>query len=180
MYIKRSLLILLLVATATLTNAQNRLEFSIGPEFLRSFNHHETFYGLGATAQAHYWVREPLALGIKTGFLTFTGADTFKGITRGINYTAFPVLILIRYPIPIVKNLYGQDDFGYTFTQNAVYESTGKPIVPGATYYFSLGYVVRERFDIAVKVGRSRFNKNNKIANVNEFNLGLRLAYNIR
>lgn len=179
MYIKRSLLILLLVASATITNAQKGLEFSIGPEFLHSFNHDEIFRGIGATAQAHYWVREPLALGIKTGVLSLTGSDTYTGVTRrNVSYTAIPVLVLIRYPIPIVENLYGQDDFGYTFTQNAVYESTGEAVTAGATYYFSLGYVIKDRFDIAAKVGRSRFNKNSKTANVNEFNLGLRLAVN--
>lgn len=176
MQIIKSLLVLLLIAATSITKAQD-IDISAGPEFMHSFNHHESFWGVGATAQAYIWVREPLGLGIKTGFISFSGTDTFTGVSRDVNYTAIPVLGIIRYPMPFMANLYGQDALGFTFPQNAVYENTGEKVPASFTYYFSLGYVIKDHFDISIKVGRSRFDKDNKKANVNEQNLGIRLAY---
>lgn len=183
MYIKKLFALSVLLAATLVANAQEAdekklyLDVSAGPEFLYSLNHHETFLGYGATAQAHIWVRTPLALGIKTGVLHFSGADTFTGVTRDVSYTAIPVLSVIRYPMPFITGLYGQDVLGFTFTQNAVMEGTGLPVPPSFTYYFSLGYVLKDRLDISVKIGRSRFDRGNDVANVNEQNIGLRVAY---
>lgn len=172
---KASTILILILTITTFTKAQ-KLEISAGAELLRSFNHQETFWGYGATAQAHIWVREPLGLGIKTGYLNFSGSETILGNTVDVNYSAIPVLGVIRYPMPFLDGLYGQDALGFTFTQNAIY-SNGDPVPARFTYYFSLGYVIKERIDIALKVGRSRFDKKNLVSNVNEQNIGLRVAY---
>ena len=166
---------LLLLFTFSL-NAQS-LKISAGPELLRSFHHASTFWGVGATAQADVWVKERLGLGINTGFLRFTGMEYLWGADRDADYNLIPVLGVIRYPLPITKGLYGQDMMGYTFAQDVVYSATRSKVSGGFTYYFALGYVIKERIDVSVKVGRSRLDKKNNPANVNEHNLGLKVAW---
>lgn len=171
---KLYLLVVLFAITHT-AGAQN-IKINAGPELLRSFNHDLPFWGLGASAQGEVWVKERLGLGINTGFLRF--ASTRPLIPTGtVTYNAIPVLAVIKYPLPVIKNLYGQDAMGYTFVTDVHYRNNGEKVPGGFTYYFSLGYEFARHFDIAVKVGRSRFDKKDRPANVNEHNLGLKLGY---
>jgi len=164
-------------SVAVLTNASAQtVSVNAGPELLHSFNHDPAFWGAGITAQGEIWVKERLGLGLNTGFLRF--ASTRPLIPTGtVTYNAIPVLAVIKYPLPVIKNLYGQDAMGYTFATDVHYRNNGGNVPGGFTYYFSLGYVFAKHFDMAVKVGRSRFDKKDRPANVNEHNLGLKLAY---
>lgn len=154
-----------------------KIKVSAGPELLRSFNHDETFIGVGGTLQALKLIKERLTLGINTGYLNFTGTKSLIGNNTKPHYNVIPVLAVIHYPLPIIPNLYGQDLMGYSFVQNVLYEESGKKVAGGFTYYFSIGYIIKEHLDIAIKVGRSRFNKKDDPANVNEHNVGLRVSY---
>lgn len=173
---KKVLVIACLLLSCFSTKAQS-LKISAGPELLRSFSHNTTFWGVGATAQADVWVKPALGLGINTGFLYFTGTEKIIGTEVNTTYNLIPVLGVIRYPLPITKGLYGQDMMGYTFAQDVVYSASRNKVQGGFTYYFALGYVIKERLDISVKVGRSRLDKKNNPANVNEHNLGLKVAW---
>ncbi|MGJ7033805.1 outer membrane beta-barrel protein [Niabella hirudinis] len=168
-------LLVLLFTIANGAGAQN-VKVNAGPELLHSFNHDLAFWGIGVSAQGEVWVKERLGLGLNTGFLKFTGTRPLIP-TGNINYTAVPVLAVIKYPLPVIKNLYGQDAMGYTFVTDVHYRDNGGKVPGGFTYYFSLGYEFATHFDIAVKVGRSRLDKKDRPANVNERNLGLKLAY---
>ncbi|WP_176954318.1 outer membrane beta-barrel protein [Niabella drilacis] len=153
-----------------------KIKVNVGPEFLHSFNHDPGFWGAGVSVQGEVWVKERLGLGLNTGFLRF--ASTRPLIPAGtITYNAIPVLAVIKYPLPLVKNLYGQDAMGYTFATDVHYRNNGEKVPGGFTYYFSLGYEFAKHFDVAIKVGRSRFDKKDRPVNVNEHNLGLKLAY---
>ncbi|WP_018626081.1 hypothetical protein [Niabella aurantiaca] len=171
---KLYLLLALLVITNTV-GAQT-IRVNSGPELLHSFNHDLPFWGIGVSAQGEVWVKERLGLGLNTGFLKCISARPLVP-TGNITYTAIPVLAVIKYPLPVIKNLYGQDAMGYTFATDVHDRNNGEKIPGGFTYYFSLGYTFAKHFDMAVKVGRSRFDKKDRPANVNEHNLGLRLAY---
>ncbi|MBZ4187411.1 porin family protein [Niabella beijingensis] len=168
-------LLITLLSFACAVKAQT-IKVNAGPELLRSFNHDMPFWGAGASVQGEVWVKERLGLGLNTGFLRF--ASTRPLIPSGtIRYNAIPVLAVIKYPLPLIKNLYGQDAMGYTFATDVHFIKDGKKIPGGFTYYFSLGYEFATHFDVTVKVGRSRFEKKDRPANVNEHNLGLKLAY---
>lgn len=157
-------------------NAQ-RTKVTVGPELLTSFNHDPSFFGIGGSAQLDIWIKERLWLGVNSGYLNFKSNKNLYGNNTRPGYGAIPVLGVIKYPLPIVKGLYGQDMFGYTFAHNVKFEDNHKKASGGFTYYFALGYEFAEHFDISVKVGRSRFNKKDRPVDVNEHNLGLRLAY---
>ncbi|MCD2425471.1 porin family protein [Niabella pedocola] len=171
----RIVLLSIVLALVYGANAQT-IKVNAGPEFLHSFSHDPGFWGAGVSAQGEVWVKERLGLGLNTGFLRF--ASTRPLIPTGtITYNAIPVLAVIKYPLPLIKNLYGQDAMGYTIATDVHYRNNGEKVPGGFTYYFSLGYEFAKHFDVAVKVGRSRFDKKDRPANVNEHNLGLKLAY---
>jgi hypothetical protein len=158
-------------------HAQNKVTVKAGPELLTSFNHRETFIGIGGSIEALKLIKERLTLGFNTGFLNFTATKSIPGSYSKTSYSLIPVLLVIHYPLPITPNLYGEDHMGYSFAQNAIYEKTAEKVAGGFTYYFAIGYTIGPYFDISVKVGRSRFDKKDNPANVNEHNLGLKLAY---
>ncbi len=166
-------LFLLLIISA---QAQ-KTKISVGPELLTSFNHDPTFLGIGGSAQLDIWIKERLWLGVNSGYLHFKSNKSLLGGNTRPNYGAIPVLGVIKYPLPILAGLYGQDMFGYTFAHNVAFEDNRQKASGGFTYYFALGYEFADHFDISAKVGRSRFNKKNRPVNVNEHNLGLRVAY---
>jgi hypothetical protein len=157
-------------------NAQ-KISVKAGPELLTSFNHRETFIGIGGSIEALKLIKERLTFGINTGFLNFTATKSLTGSYNKTSYGVIPVLLVIHYPLPITPNLYGEDHMGYSFAQNAIYEKTGEKVAGGFTYYFALGYTIGSHFDASVKVGRSRFDKKDNPANVNEHNVGLKIAY---
>ena len=154
-----------------------KITVSAGPELLRSFNHSETFIGVGGSIQALKLIKERLTLGLNTGFYKFTSTTTLIGNNTKPSYSLIPVLAVIHYPLPITPNLYGEDHMGYSFAQDAIYPKTGDKVNGGFTYYFALGYVIKNKIDISIKVGRARLNKKDNPSNVNEHNLGLKLAY---
>lgn len=154
---------------------EKRFHFSAGPEVLKSFNHRNSYWGFGGNVQAEVWVKPALGLGLTASVWRFEGADN---VSPG-GYTAVPLAAIIRYPIPIVKGLYGQDAFGYTLVNGVQYPKDGQKVSGGFAYYFSLGYVVGKHIDISAKVGRSRLNKKDNPANVNEHNFGLKIAYRL-
>lgn len=117
-----------------------------------------------------------MGLGLNTGFLKFISTRPLAP-AGNVTYTAIPMLAVIKYPLPLIKNLYGQDAMGYIFATDVHYRNNGEKVPGGFTYYFSLEYTFAKHFDIAAKVGRSRFDKKGRPANVNEHNLGLKLAY---
>lgn len=172
---KISLLIsvLLLIITA---RAQ-KTKVTLGPELLTSFNHDPSFFGVGGSAQLDIWIKERLWLGVNSGYLNFTANQTLLGSNRKPSYGAIPVLGVIKYPLPVLSGLYGQDMFGYTFAKDVKFEDNREKASGGFTYYFALGYEFANHFDVSVKVGRSRFNKKDRPVDVNEHNVGLRLAY---
>lgn len=157
-------------------NAQ-KITVKAGPELLTSFNHSETFIGIGGSIEALKLIKERLTLGINTGFLNFTATKSLPGSNNKPHYSLIPVLLVIHYPLPITPNLYGEDHMGYSFAQNVVYEKTGGKVAGGFTYYFAIGYTIGSYFDVSIKVGRSRFDKKDNPANVNEHNIGLKIAY---
>lgn len=157
-------------------NAQ-KITVKAGPEFLTSFNNAETFLGVGGSIEALKLVKERLTLGLNTGFLYFNQTGSSHGTNNKSHYSLIPVLLVIHYPLPITPNLYGEDHLGYSFTQNANYVNSGKKVNGGFTYYFVLGYTIGSHIDVSIKVGRSRLDKKNDPANVNEHNVGLKLAY---
>ena len=165
----------LLVLSFTLT--AQKITVSAGPEILRSFNHDDTFIGVGGSVQAQKWIKERLTLGLNTGYYKFTATKTLIGNNTKPSYSIIPVLVVIHYPLPITPNLYGEDHMGYSFVQDAIYPKTGDKVHGGFTYYFALGYTIKNKIDISVKVGRARLNKKDNPSNVNEHNLGLKLAY---
>lgn len=152
---------------------QKKIQFTVGPEVLKSFNHSESFWGAGGSVQAEAWVAPALGLGVNTGYYRHVGTGT----AAGRSYGAIPVLAVIRYTLPITPGLYGQDVLGYTLVQDVASETNGRKVSGGFTYYFAIGYVIRNHFDISLKVGRSRLDKKDHPANVNEHNLGLKIAY---
>lgn len=173
---KKHFILSAIIFLAICAQAQT-FKVSAGPEVLKSINHDERFFGAGGSVQLDVWVREKLGLGINTGYLKFNQTSApLAGFSKK-QYSLIPILGVIRYPLPIVKGLYGQDLMGYTLAQDVQSEATGKKVAGGFTYYFALGYVFADHFDISVKVGRSRLDKKNDPANVNEHNLGLKLAY---
>lgn len=154
---------------------EKRVHFSAGPEVLQSFNHSKSYRGFGGNIQAEVWVKPALGLGLTASVWRFDGAAS----TLPDGYTAIPLALVIRYPIPIFKGLYGQDAFGYTLVNGVQSASDGTKVTGGFAYYFSLGYVVGKRIDLSAKVGRSRLNKKDNPANVNEHNFGLKIAYRL-
>ena len=154
-----------------------KTKITVGPELLTSFNHDPTFFGIGGSAQLDIWIKERLWLGVNSGYLNFKSNKSLMGGNTRPGYSAIPVLGVIKYPLPILKGLYGQDMFGYTFAQNVEFENNREKASGGFTYYFALGYEFADHFDVSVKVGRSRFNKKDRPVDVNEHNVGLRLAY---
>jgi hypothetical protein len=153
------------------------IKVSAGPEILRSFNFTEVFYGWGGSAQATWWVRSTLGLGINSGYYHFQSNTALIGANKFPTYSMIPVFFVVRYPIPVFEGLYGQDMFGYSFTQDVQLLKADKAVTGGFTYYFALGYVIHNHFDLSLKVGRTRLNKKNDTVNVNEHNVGLKLAY---
>lgn len=174
----KKILVFLIMLICTYTSQAQKIKFNAGPELLKSFNHSTSYIGVGGSVQAEIWVKERLGLGINTGYINFSGKGGYDGIPNyKVNYSSIPVLAVIKYPIPLTKGLYGQDAFGYTFANDVHYVNDGKKVNGGFTYYFTLGYEFAEHFDVGVKVGRSRFDKKDNPANVNEHNVGLKLAY---
>lgn len=168
----RYLLSLLLLPHCLLAQKKT-FQFSAGPELLRSFSHKETFWGAGASLQAEAWVKPALGLGLNVGYYHFSGTGT----ASARSYGALPLFAVIRYPLPLTPGLYGQDVMGYTFIDGASYEVSGAKVRGGFTYYFALGYVIRDHIDISVKIGRPRLDKKADPANINEHNFGLKVAY---
>lgn len=153
-------------------------KITIGPEVLRSFNYNRSYWGVGGTAQADFWIKERLWLGVNSGYIKFTGEKQPSSLAnQPLHYSMIPVWGVIKYPLPIVSGLYGQDMFGYTFVQNVSFQKNGNKANGGFTYYFALGYEFAQHFDVSVKVGRARLNKKDNPVNVNEHNVGLKLAY---
>lgn len=169
-------LLFLLVSAISLQGAyaqQKDIQFTAGPEVLHSLGGSRNFWGLGGSAQAEAWIGPALGVGLNTGYYRFLGA----GSASGQSYGALPLLAVIRYTLPITPGLYGQDVLGYTLVQDVAYERTGQKINGGFTYYFALGYVIKEHLDISVKIGRTKLDKKDNPANVTELNLGLKVAY---
>ncbi len=154
-----------------------KTKITVGPELLTSFNHDPSFLGVGGSAQLDVWIKERLWLGVNSGYLHFKSNKGLYGSNTRPGYGAIPVLGVIKYPLPVLKGLYGQDMFGYTFAHDVKFEDNREKASGGFTYYFALGYEFAEHFDISAKVGRSRFNKKDRPVDVNEHNVGLRLAY---
>ena len=156
-----------------------KTKITLGLELLTSFNNSPTFFGVGGSAQLDIWIKERLWLGVHSGYLNFTSNTEYLvlGENARPRYSVIPVLGVIKYPLPVLKGLYGQDMFGYTFAHNVKFRDNGEKVAGGFTYYFALGYEFADHFDVSVKVGRSRLNKKDRPVNVNEHNLGLRLAY---
>lgn len=154
-----------------------KTKITVGPELLTSFNHDPSFFGVGGSAQLDIWIKERLWLGVNSGYLNFRSNKSITGNNTRPAYGAIPVLGVIKYPLPVLGGLYGQDMFGYTFAQHIKFEDNNEKASGGFTYYFALGYEFADHFDVSVKVGRSRFNKKDRPVNVNEHNIGLRLAY---
>lgn len=173
---KKLLLLQLCLILISGLNAQHK-KVTVGPELLTSFNHDPSFFGVGGSAQLDIWIKERLWLGVNSGYLNFTANKTPFGSNAKRSYGAIPVLGVIKYPLPMLGGLYGQDMFGYTFAQNVQFENNNEKASGGFTYYFALGYEFAGHFDISAKVGRSRFNKKDRPVDVNEHNVGLRLAY---
>lgn len=173
---KKLLLLQFYLILAMGLNAQH-VKVTVGPELLTSFKHDPTFLGVGGTAQLDIWIKERLWLGVNSGYLHFKSNKSLYGSNTRPGYGAIPVLGVIKYPLPVLKGLYGQDMFGYTFAHNVKFEDNREKASGGFTYYFALGYEFADHFDVSVKVGRSRFNKKDRPVNVNEHNLGLRVAY---
>lgn len=172
----KRLLLHICLALCISANAQ-KTKVTVGPELLTSFNHDPSFLGIGGSAQLDIWIKERLWLGVNSGYLHFKSNQSLLGSNTRPSYGAIPVLGIIKYPLPILSGLYGQDMFGYTFANNVKFRDNGEKASGGFTYYFALGYEFAEHFDISAKVGRSRFDKKNRPVNVNEHNVGLRLAY---
>lgn len=168
---------LLFSLTTIFSLSAQQLKLSIGPEVLHSFHHDETFYGWGGSIQTTWWVRYTLGLGLNTGYYRFTSTTALIGANKFPNYALIPVFFNIRYPIPLFKGLYGQDMFGYAFAQEVYRVTSNEKVNGGFTYYFTLGCVIKDHFDISAKVGRTRLDKKDDAANVNEHNFGLKLAY---
>ncbi|MGN7785612.1 outer membrane beta-barrel protein [Niabella sp. 22666] len=166
----------LAIAISLAAYSQHR-KVTIGPELLTSFNHDPSFLGVGGSAQLDIWIKERLWLGVNSGYLHFKSNKGLDGSNTRPGYGAIPVLGVIKYPLPVLKGLYGQDMFGYTFAHDVKFEDNREKAKGGFTYYFALGYEFAEHFDISAKVGRSRFNKKDRPVDVNEHNVGLRLAY---
>ncbi|WP_114789188.1 hypothetical protein U0035_06380 [Niabella yanshanensis] len=173
---KKLLLIYICLVFCISVTAQ-KTKFTIGPELLTSFNHDPSFLGLGGSAQLDIWIKERLWLGVHSGYLNFKSTKTLLGSGTRPSYGAIPVLGVIKYPLPVLKGLYGQDMFGYTFAHNVKFEDNREKAAGGFTYCFALGYEFADHFDVSAKVGRSRFNKKDRPVDVNEHNVGLRLAY---
>jgi hypothetical protein len=174
--VKKLLLLQLTLILAVNLTAQ-RTKITVGPELLTSFNHAPSFLGVGGSAQLDIWIKERLWLGVNSGYLHFKSNKSLMGGTTRPGYSAVPLLGVIKYPLPVLKGLYGQDMFGYTFAYNVKFEDNHEKAKGGFTYYFALGYEFAQHFDISAKVGRSRFNKKDRPVDVNEHNVGLRLAY---
>lgn len=172
----KRLLLHICLALCISANAQ-KTKVTLGPELLRSFNHDPAFWGVGGSAQLDVWIKERLWLGVNSGYLNFKSNKNALGENTRRSYGAIPILGVIKYPLPMLGGLYGQDMFGYTFANNVTFEDKNEKASGGFTYYFALGYEFADHFDVSVKVGRSRFNKKDRPVNVNEHNLGLRLAY---
>lgn len=169
-------LTLLIVCLWAVTAYTQDIRVNIGPEFLYSLHHKPAYYGVGASAQAEWWVRSTLGLGLNAGYYRHKSTKALTGSNNKFDtYHAIPVLFVLKYPIPIFEGLYGQDMFGYTFAGDAQFQS-GKPLKGGITYYFALGYTLKH-FDISAKIGRPRFNKKDDDTNVNEHNVGIKVAY---
>ncbi|MBP6313662.1 MAG: hypothetical protein KA408_15415 [Flavobacteriales bacterium] len=171
------LIVLIICGTLSFQlHAQNRdLALSIGPEVLTSFEHTPTFLGIGATVQAEAWVLPALGLGLNTGYYHFTST----GGADDVSFSAIPILGVVRYPLVLIEDLYGQDGIGYTFLNNVSTLESGST-VPGAfTYYFALGYVLNNHLDISIKIGRTFMSKKDDPVNVNQHNLGFKFAYRL-
>lgn len=153
------------------------IKFSFGPEIHHSINHEFGFLGVGGSAQVDWWVKEELGLGVSVGYMSFSGESETNGIINKKNYSLIPATVVIRYPIPIFPNLYGQDMFGYSFPNDVTFISDGRSSKGGFTYYFALGYLIGDHFDVSLKVGRPRLDKKDDPVDVNEHTLGLKLAY---
>ena len=169
---------LFIILAVTFSAYCQKRKITIGPEVLRSFNHDQTYWGIGGSVQADFWIKERLWLGVNSGYTKFTGEKRQLNLAnQPLHYSMVPVLGVIKYPLPVISGLYGQDMFGYTFVQNVSFQKNGNKANGGFTYYFALGYEFAQHFDVSVKVGRARLNKKDDPVNVNEHNVGLKLAY---
>ncbi len=176
MMLKTSFLFTLLIAAFSTYGQKSKI--TVGPEVLRSFNHNPAYWGVGGSVQADFRIKERLWLGVNSGYLKFSGEKGAVNFTnQPRHYSLIPVLGVIKYPLPIISGLYGADMFGYTFPQNVSFVKNGNKARGGFTYYFALGYEFAQHFDVSVKVGRARLNKKDNPVNVNEQNVGLKLAY---
>lgn len=173
----QKIIILFLLITISCFGFAQKITVKAGPELLVSFNHAATFIGAGGSVEALKLVKERLTLGVNTGFLHFTSTSALMGNPAKKQYSIIPVLLVIHYPLPLTPRLYGEDHMGYSFVENAMYEKTGEKVPGGFTYYFALGYILGSHVDLSVKIGRSRLDKKDNPANVNEHNVGLKLAY---
>lgn len=169
--------LLLMLLTATIVAQAQQIKFTVGSEALRSFNYSDAYWGVGGSAQADFWIKERLWLGVHGGYAHFTKTNTHTESSSSPHYNAFSALSVVKYPLPVIAGLYGQDMFGYTFVTHVSFENTGAKANGGFTYYFALGYEFGKHLDLSAKVGRARLNKKNNSVNTNEHNLGLRLAY---
>lgn len=173
---KNVIFIILLAASYYLLPAQT-VKFSFGPEIHQSINHPTSFFGIGGSAQLDWWVKEELGLGLHVGYIGFSGKTSTGGSNTSKNYTMLPLMLVVKYPIPLFRGLYGQDMFGYSVANDVMFISDGRNSNGGFTYYFALGYVVGKHYDFSLKVGRPRLDKKNDPVDVNEHTVGFKFAY---
>ncbi len=143
------------------------LKFSTGAELALPMGTFGDAYGLGlgASAQADYYVSDKVSLNLNAGYITYSGKsiDVLGVSIKAPNWNVIPVMAGARYFI--TEKFYGSAQLGLSFWSTEGANGSEFTYAPGIGYKFS-------KIDVQLKY--------NSISTEGESlnNLGVRVAYN--
>jgi len=148
-------------------NGSGDLKFSTGAELALPMGSFGDAYGLGlgASAQADYYVSDKVSLNLNAGYITYQGKTVDLGILGSVKYPSFnviPVMAGARYSI--TENFYGSAQVGLSFWSIDGANGSDFTFAPGIGYKFSKIDVQLKYNSIGTEGGSSD-------------NLGLRVGY---
>ena len=146
---KKFLLAIVILITATLVNAQSGTSFSIGFEVAGSMGKFNDFgyrYGFGGSAQAIHKVASDLAVTLHTGYINHANKRTITNT----HFSVVPILAGIKYWIS--PKIYGSGQLGVALNNTKISNSSsGGTSSIAFAYSPGIGFNITSGIDLLVK-----------------------------
>ena len=167
---KKLLLAIVIIITATLVDAQMKTSFSIGFEAAGSMGKFNDFgyrYGFGGSAQVIHKVASDFALTLHAGYINHANKRTITNT----HFSVIPVLAGIKYWF--TPKIYGSGQLGVAFNSSKISNSSsGNASSTAFAYSPGIGFNITKRIDLLAKF------LGNGAGDEALSTIGARLAYN--